>query len=128
MGGLRYLRSRFSQGTGIALEILGEEPDPRLKPNVELALFRIAQEALNNAVRHARASKVVLTIKVDQDTVRLIIADNGIGFDQNMVTKPKGGRGWGLMTMTERAMEVGGQCRIASQPGQGTRVEVEVPR
>ena len=128
MGALRQLGSQFSQRTGIDLEIQGEEAAPRLNPKVELALFRIAQEALNNVAKHARASQVVLTEEVDQDTVRLIISDSGIGFDLKLVDKPKEGRGWGLMTMTERAMAVGGTCHIKSQPGQGTRVVVAVPR
>jgi PAS domain S-box-containing protein len=126
-GGLRQLGSQFSQRTGIDLDILGDEAEPRLDSNVELALFRIAQEALNNVAKHARASHVVMTQELDQDTTRLIIADNGTGFDQNLVAAAKQGRGWGLMTMTERAMAVGGHCRIDSQPGQGTRVVVEVP-
>jgi len=125
---LRQLGSQFSQRTGIDLEIVGEETDSRLNPDVELALFRIAQESLNNVAKHSRASHVVLAKEVDKGTVRLIVADNGIGFDQNIVADPKEGRGWGLMTMNERAMAVGGQCCIESQPGQGTRVIVEVPR
>jgi two-component system, NarL family, sensor histidine kinase UhpB len=128
MGGLRQFGSQFSQRTGINLEILGEDADSPLKPNVELALFRIAQEALNNVFKHAGASHVALTKEMHQDSVRLIIADNGTGFDQNMLAYPKNGRGWGLMTMTERALAVGGHCRIESQPSQGTRVVVEVPR
>jgi len=124
---LRQLGSRYSRRTGIDLKILGEEVNPRLNPNIELTLFRIAQEALNNAAKHARASKVTLAKEVEQDTVRLVISDNGIGFDQSLVTKPKEGRGWGLMTMVERAKAVGGHCRIESQPGHGTRVVVEVP-
>ncbi|MHB9074139.1 MAG: PAS domain-containing sensor histidine kinase [Desulfobaccales bacterium] len=128
MGGLRQLGSQFSQRTGIDLDILGDEADSRLPPKVELALFRIAQEALNNVAKSARASHVVLTKEIDQDSVRLVIADNGTGFDQNVVAQPKDGRGWGLMIMTERARAVGGDCRIESQPGRGTRVVVEVPR
>jgi len=78
--------------------------------------------------KHAKASQVVLTGEVDPDTVRLVIPGNGTGFDQSLVTKSKDGRGWGLMTMAERAVSVGGHCRIESQPGQGTKVIVEVPR
>jgi hypothetical protein len=128
MGGLRQLGSQFSQRTDIDLEILGEEADPRLNPNVELALFRIAQEALNNVAKHARATNVNVTLGKEAGIVRFIIADNGTGFDQNLVTKTKEGQRWGLMTMTERAMSVGGNCHIESQPGQGTRVVVEVLR
>jgi two-component system sensor histidine kinase UhpB len=128
MGGLRQLGSQFSQRMGIDIEVQGEEADSRLTPKVELALFRIAQEALNNIAKHAQASQVVLTEECDVGTVRLIIADNGSGFDRNLVTQPKEGRGWGLMTMNERAVAVGGHCHVESQPGHGTRVIVEVSR
>jgi signal transduction histidine kinase len=128
VGGLRQLGKQFSQRTGTDLEVLGEETDCRLKPEVELALFRIAQEALNNVAKHARASRVVVTEKVDQDTVSLIIADNGIGFDPNLVSNPNEARGWGLVIMHERAKAVGGTCHIESQPGLGTRLTVEVSR
>ncbi len=128
IGGLRQLGSQFSQRMGINIKVQGEEVDSRLTPKVELGLFRIAQEALNNVAKHSQASQVVVTKEVDKDTMRLIIADNGTGFDSNVVTKPKEGRGWGLMTMTERALAFGGHCRIESQLGQGTRVTVEVRR
>jgi len=126
MGGLHQLGSQFSKRTGINIEVLGEDGDSRLNPNVELALFRIAQEALSNVAKYALATRVVLKKEIDQDGVRLVIADDGIGFDQNSVARPKEGHGWGLMTMSERAKAVGGTCRIESQPGQGTRVVVEV--
>jgi PAS domain S-box-containing protein len=127
IGGLRQLGSQLSHQMDIKLEVQGEDADIRLNPQVEIALFRIAQEALNNVAKYARASHLVLTQEVDQDTVRMVIADNGVGFDPSLVDQPKGGRGWGLMTMNERAMAVGGHCSIESQPGQGTRVVVEVP-
>jgi signal transduction histidine kinase len=128
LGGLRQLGSRFTQRTGIEVEVQGEEAEPRLKPEVELAFFSIAQEALNNVAEHARASRVVITEKVEQTTVSLIIADNGKGLDLNLVTQPNLGRGWGLMIMQERAMAIAGTCRIESEPGQGTRVIVAVNR
>jgi PAS domain S-box-containing protein len=128
MGGLRQLGEQFSQRTGIDIVVQGDEADSRLTPKVELGLFRIAQEALNNVAKHAQASHVVVTEELDKDTIRLIISDNGTGFDSNAVTKPKEGRGWGLMTMTERAIAFGGHCRIESQLGQGTRVIVKVSR
>jgi signal transduction histidine kinase len=128
MGGLREFGSKFSQRTGIKMEIQGEEATPRLPANTELALFRIAQEALHNVVKHAQARQVVVTGETGQNGVRLTIADNGTGFDPTSVAKPKEGRGWGLTSMTERAMAVGGTCRIESRPGQGTRVTVEVSR
>jgi len=128
MGGLRQLGDQFAQRLGIVFEVQDGEPDSRLGPDLELALFRIAQEALNNVAKHARASQVTVTVGVDNGTVNLTVADNGIGFDLTRAEQSKGRQRWGLMIMTERAMAVGGRCRVESQPGQGTRVVVEVPR
>ena len=72
--------------------------------------------------------EVELTEAEDNGTVRLVIADNGVGFDQDRLGQPEGRHRWGLMTMSERAAAAGGRCRIESQPGQGTRVVVEVSR
>jgi PAS domain S-box-containing protein len=128
MGGLRQFGKQFSQQTGIDLQIHGEDNDSRLTPQVELALFRIALEALNNTQKYARASHIALTRELDQDTVRLVIADNGVGFDKDLLAQPRAGHGWGLKIMNERAMAVGATCRIETQPGQGTRVVIEIPR
>lgn len=126
MRGLRWLGDRFSQQTGVTLEVRGDE-FTRIDQKVELALFRIAQEALNNVKKHARASQVMLSMEEAQQSVRLIIEDNGTGFDTSTVAKPKDGNGWGLTSMTERARAAGGSCHIESQSGHGTRVVVEVP-
>jgi PAS domain S-box-containing protein len=128
IGGLRQLGKQFSQRLGIVFEIQDEEPESRLEPEVELALFRIAQEALNNVAKHARASQVRVTVGVNNGTVSLTVADNGIGFDLTRSEQSKGRKRWGLVIMNERAMAVGGHCRVESQPGQGTQVVVEVPR
>lgn len=128
MRGLRHLGEQFIKKTGLDLEILGEEAAPRLTPKVELALFRIAQEALNNVAKHAKATRIILSKEEKVDVIRLIIADNGIGFEQAQVAQPMKGKKWGLISMSERAMAVGGTCYIESQPGQGTRVVVEVPK
>ena len=128
LGGLRWWTEQFSRRTGINVAVQGKEAAPRLAGWVELALFRIAQEALTNVARHAGASRVVLTEEVDADTVRLAIADNGHGFDPRPVGQAGGQPRWGLMTMSERAAAVGARFSIDSQPGQGTRVEVVVSR
>jgi two-component system NarL family sensor kinase len=92
-----------------------------------LALFRIAQEALTNVSRHAQAKRVIVTEEVHNSTIRLTVADDGIGFDP-AINQSEGYRFWGLMTMAERALAVGGHCHVESQPGRGTRVIVEVSR
>ncbi len=103
-------------------------PVPRLDGRVESALFRIAQEALTNIAKHAQASQVTVTVETDDQTLRLIVADDGNGFDPEHLAEPGRGRGWGLLTMSERAEAVGGHCLIESYPGLGTRVVVDVAR
>jgi PAS domain S-box-containing protein len=125
---LRWYGARFSQRMGIAVDFEGEDFEPRLAPEIEISLFRIAQEALTNVAKHARATRVRVAGEVDNGKVRLTIADNGVGFDAARRGLPEEGHGWGLMNMTERALAAGGHCQIESQPGQGARVVVEVPR
>ncbi|GAF67315.1 unnamed protein product, partial [marine sediment metagenome] len=127
---LHWHGEQFAQRTDIAVAVEGEEPVPRLAARVENALFRIAQEALTNVAKHAQATQVTVTVEADDGTLRLIVADDGVGFDPSTtlraspapLAEPDGGRGWGLLTMTERAEAVGGRCRIESDPRQGTRV------
>lgn len=128
LSALHWYGAEFSDKTGISVEVTGQEVVPRLAAPVELALFRIVQEAMANIAKHARATAVVLTEAEDNGTVRLGITDNGVGFDQERLGQPEGRHLYGLMTMSERAAAVGGRCRIESQPGQGTRVLVEVSR
>jgi signal transduction histidine kinase len=125
---LQWYGEQFTGRTGIPVDVEGAELAPRSAAHVENALFRIAQEALTNVAKHARATQVTLAVEVDDQTLRLVITDDGIGFDPARLGEPDGGRGWGLLTMAERAEAVGGSCSIESAPGQGTRVMVEVSR
>ena len=100
------------------------EGDPRLPPDVEKGLLRIGQEALANAVRHARAQKVSVVLAVRNSTVLLTVADDGDGFDPE-ATRTRSRR-LGLTSMRERAEALGGDLAIESSPGEGTRISVEV--
>jgi two-component system sensor histidine kinase UhpB len=123
---LRWLGEQTASRVTIAVKVCGEELRPRLADAVETALFRIAQEALTNVVKHARATQATVTIKEDDGLVRMAIQDDGIGFDP--AQPPGAGEHWGLLTMRERADTAGGSCHIVSRPGQGTQVIVEVQR
>jgi PAS domain S-box-containing protein len=117
---------QFSLRTGLAVAVQGQRIGARPAPNVELALFRIAQEALANAVKHAGASRAAVALSCKGGFLRLSIEDDGSGFAQ-----PSGARaalqgGWGLPMMRERAEEAGGTLRIEF-PARGTRVVAEVP-
>jgi PAS domain S-box-containing protein len=109
----------------VAVSITGTEPQPRLAPTDEIALFRIVQEALNNIVKHARASESQVSLRQNAQSVVLSISDNGVGFDT--ARKPiMGGYGMGTTTMRERAEAIGAKLQLHSVPGEGTRVTVEL--
>lgn len=129
MAALDWYGNKFMASTGTNVIVKGMEPDPRLDPPVELVLFRIAQEALTNVLKHAQAKNV--TIQLDPEAegrVRLVVADDGAGFILASRAGPPDRQSLGLVGMMERAQSVGAQCRIESNPGQGTRVIVEVSR
>jgi signal transduction histidine kinase len=97
--------------------------DGQLGSEIEEGLYRIAQEALNNALRHAQAASVAVRLAKDQHIARLEVTDDGIGFEPTAVRE---GGGFGLRTMAERATRLGGTMTVESSPGQGTRITVEV--
>jgi signal transduction histidine kinase len=125
---LHGLGDEMAARTGIVVDVQAEELVPRLAASVENALFRIAQEALTNVMKHARASEVTVSLDAEDRVVRLVIADNGTGFELGRPQAPHDVRHWGLSAMAERALGVGGRCRVDSRPGKGTHVIVEVPR
>jgi signal transduction histidine kinase len=96
----------------------------RLPAAVETALFRIAQEAVNNVLRHAQARRVRVTLERDANRVRLRVSDDGQGFD---TLAPRSGRNVGLWSMRERVDQLGGEFEVRSEPGQGTTVVMAVP-
>jgi len=101
------------------------EGERRLPIAIESELYWIAQEALNNVLKHAAARQVTVHLHFSATTVSLEVRDDGVGFDPQTV--PAEARG-GLRTMTERSAQIGGNLRCESRPGEGTRVWVEVTR
>ena len=92
---------------------------------LKITLFRILQEATNNIVKHAGASRIRICLDRGDDALRLLIEDNGCGFDPAaMVCSNATGKGLGLLSMKERAAFSGGVYRLESTPGQGTRIQV----
>ncbi len=102
---------------------LEAEPLPGSSPEASEALERIAGEALSNALRHAGASEVTIRAHRDEDVLRLVVADDGVGFDPDRTVAT----GRGMASMRERAASVGGRLELASSPGAGTRVTAVVP-
>jgi PAS domain S-box-containing protein len=100
-------------------------PLPRLGPSVEMTFLRIAQEALMNIAKHARASQVTVRLQKEENTVQMTIQDNGIGMEAWSEANRSGSHG--LTIMRERAEAFGGSMRVSSIPGNGTRVDVKIP-
>jgi signal transduction histidine kinase len=105
----------------IALDLAGA---PRRAPELEREVFRIAQEALQNALRHAGARQVRLRLAASDDRLELTVSDDGVGFEPNAPAIRS--RRLGLTSMEERAQAVGGTLTIESRPGHGTTVRLEV--
>ena len=101
----------------IKLSIQGDCPLP---PEVQVAIYRIAQESLNNVFKYARATQVDVNLFISSNSVNFVTCDNGIGFDMSS-SKPTS---FGLRIMRERAESIGAEFQITSQPGSGTCVEV----
>jgi len=95
----------------------------RLPRGIEDHLFRIVQEALSNVLRHSKASKIELKLHKPDESIRLAIRDNGVGFDP----ESKKHTSFGLDSMRERVNEIGGSFHLITAPGKGTRIEIRVP-
>jgi two-component system, NarL family, sensor histidine kinase UhpB len=113
-------RLRSEEGPRLSRELPGDLP--QLPPDVELVVYRIAQEGLTNALRHADASSVRLSLRADEESVTLRVVDDGKG----MPAQLPGGTA-GIAGMRERALLVDGRLSIESQPGRGTEVLFTVP-
>lgn len=123
---LREAGERITAGRVVSFDFrIGGRPK-RGAQTVEEHLLRIGQEAISNAVRHGTPSIVSVALIYDEKSVRLRVEDDGIGFDPKAVTPPGDGH-WGVITMRERAEQIGGTFEITSRAGKGSRVEVNAP-
>jgi signal transduction histidine kinase len=125
---LRWYADQFTKRSGVATSVVEQGPARRLSPIAEHALFRLAQSALVNVSKHARASRAVVTLRTTPESTRLTVCDNGVGFDPMTVDQPARDHGWGLMIMRERAASIGARLNIQSAPGNGTKVIVTLER
>ena len=116
---LRHLTEAMTSRTRVPVELTVDGDCP-LPPEVQIALYRIAQEALNNIAKHARASQAVVELRCQRDRVELGISDDGRGFDPSSISPEH----LGLGIMRERARAIGAELEIKSELGSGTRVAV----
>ncbi|RFO95720.1 hypothetical protein DIC66_17150 [Rhodoferax lacus] len=119
---------QFSRRFGLQVHLHCPHGDMRLKPDLEISLFRILQEALTNCAKHASATVVLVNLQLDVVPMLMSVHDNGIGFNQNSVelTAPGEKGGHGLRNMKETAEFIGGRFTLSSVPGKGTRALVQL--
>ncbi|MBA9007698.1 sensor histidine kinase [Thermomonospora cellulosilytica] len=120
------LVDRFAQDTGAVPRFETEGTPRTLEPSLEVVLLRAAQEALANVRKHAAASDVRVRLSYRADEVRLLVSDDGRGFDPR-ATAPGADGGFGLAGMRRRVEQIGGTVEVASAPGDGTALTVTVP-
>jgi len=124
---LNWLADELSKELGIKAEVKAGK-FPSLSSEMELVMFRIAQEALNNVRKHAEASEVSIALESNTSKIKMTITDNGKGFSMPKLTGDlvKEGK-LGVLGMEERARLIGGSLEIKPEPGKGTTIIVEAP-
>ncbi len=124
---LKWLTNRLSSGDGVQAEVRVFGEERRLSSETELALFRIAQEALSNVRKHASAATASLLLEFGEKKVAMTISDDGIGFELPAISNHFARqRKLGLAGISERVRLLGGKHKIKSAPGKGTVVMVEI--
>src|SRR6266436_1844555 len=125
LAALHWYANEFTRRAGIAVSVHGSQGSERAGPEVELALFRTAQEALNNVAKHAHATSVVISFGSAGSKWRMSVVDDGVGLRPHEASQPS--TGLGLVTMRERAQAIGGRFNVEGLPQGGTRITVQVP-
>jgi PAS domain S-box-containing protein len=125
---LRWLAKRQAALAGLQAEVRAEHLEQRLDPMIETECFRVAQEALTNVVKHAKAHTVNVELSQNEEQLHLSVRDDGVGFDvARLREQAVGGASLGLLSMEERATLAGGGLQYHSTPGQGTEVHAWFP-
>ncbi|MGB8706395.1 MAG: PAS domain S-box protein [Dehalococcoidia bacterium] len=125
---LEWLASDIGKRSGMNIEVTVKGVSRRFSPEVELVLFRVAQEALRNTLRHSQATSAGIAVEFGEKLIRITVKDNGQGFYLPETTGDLVKRGrLGLAGMQERIKLVGGSLKISSKPGKGTIVTIEAP-
>jgi two-component system sensor histidine kinase UhpB len=120
---LRNLCDRIEESTGVVVRRSLDPDLPQLSPNAELVVYRVAQEALTNVVRHAQAKEAHVTLSALDGEVELLVHDPGVGVRQHAAEDSSGG----IRGMRERALLIGARLEVVPAPGQGTNVRLHVP-
>jgi signal transduction histidine kinase len=123
LAALNWFTAEFSRRTGVTVELKADGAISHLGDVHRTCVFRVVQEALTNCARHSKAARVTISLDAGEETLKLIVADDGVGF----VAGKRLGAGLGLLSMQERAAELGGEFEITSRPGEGTSIQIAIP-
>ncbi len=126
---LKLLAGQVAASAGITITFTNNWTNERLAKNVEIGLYRIAQEAIHNAIKYARASEITVDLSLKKKHIHLKIDDNGQGFAyEEFASKPgKNSPAAGISNMKERAFIINGDLKITTKPGKGTGIHVKIP-
>jgi PAS domain S-box-containing protein len=129
LASVEYLAEQISRRTGIRVDIAAALNE-RLSPMLELSLFRVVQEAFNNAVKHARAQRIEVRILQDEELIQCAIQDDGVGIGPAAGSRRENHRlhGLGIAGMRERIEGIGGNFQIVTAPGEGTKLFITLPK
>jgi signal transduction histidine kinase len=114
----------LSRNSGIKAEVALPRALPQLDKELELALYRSVQEALHNIAKHSRAKNVRIFLEPDDNSLKLLVEDDGIGFTRKKTSQSNG---FGLWGMRERINALGGKLRVRTELGKGTQVRITLP-
>jgi signal transduction histidine kinase len=123
---LRWYGEEVENTTSLKVEVEQEGVPREIPSEIRIALFRVAQEALGNVVKHANASHAKVVLRFNTQSVGIRVEDDGRGFDLGKMSREER-QTWGLLGMEERATLLGGKFLLDSKPGDGTRVLVTIP-
>jgi signal transduction histidine kinase len=124
---IRSLGREISQHSELIINVVNDLHGFDIPPEARIVLFRLAQEALTNTVRHAQATQATVRLTASEDHILMEINDNGRGFDEHEVNQDPQHPKLGLLGMVERAALLGGTCQIKSSPDKGTQIRIVIP-
>jgi signal transduction histidine kinase len=122
---LQWYTERYASRTGIQVRLIQASLERRFDPAVETVAYRIVQETLTNAAKHAQASEITVAVHAEHGVMAIMVCDNGVGFDLEAIRRS--GQASGLVGIRERAALIGGSVSVTSRPGAGTKIEASLP-
>ena len=122
---VQHMADKVSVSNKIKIEVLDYGLDNRLENSLELTLFRIIQELVTNVIKHSKASEVTIHLTNHDDSINIMVEDNGIGFNPNQITKTNKGKG--ISSIDKRVEHLDGKLTIESEKNKGTTVIIDLP-